>query len=77
MREIFFYFTFQSNQFENFSTVKSIEFYSFDVKAIFTKKSGVVFCENIQKKRNVIKEIIFFSVAGIHTKTLSKIFLVC
>ena len=40
-----------SNQFErnlklkHFSIVKSIEFYSFDVKAIVTKKLRVAFCD--------------------------------
>ena len=44
MKRNIFYFMFQSNQFERnmkkkiFSIVKSIEFYSFDVKAIVTKK---------------------------------------
>ena len=38
--------------------MKSIKFYGVDVKAIVTKKSRVAFCENSQKKRNVIIEIL-------------------
>ena len=44
---------------KSFPIVKSIKFYSFDVKAIATKQSRVTFCENSQKKRNVITEILF------------------
>ena len=58
-REIFFYFTFQWNQFERnlklkkISIEKSIEFCSFDVKAIVTKKSRVAFCENIYRSKEM------------------------
>ena len=47
------------NQFERnlkkkfFSIVKAIEFYSFDVKAIVTKKSRVTFCENIYRSKEM------------------------
>ena len=34
---------------KSFSIVKSIKFYSFDVKAIVTKKSRVTFCEKVRR----------------------------
>ena len=36
-----------------FSIAKSIEFYSFDVKTIVTKKSPVAFCENIHRSKEM------------------------
>ena len=45
---------------KSFPIVKSIKFYSFDVKAIATKQSRVTFCENSQKKRNVITQKFYF-----------------
>ena len=58
MRTNIFYFTFQSNQFERntkqkcSSIVKSIKFYSFDVKAII-KKSRTAFREHIVRRNEM------------------------